>query len=385
MLAARVRNLLKDGLNVSMEEVKTDFQRRENQVNVEYVRFATNRYQNEVEPTAAEVEAYAKANEAKLKERFTQDKYVYEKTKDRKLRQILVKVDPGASADGEGAAKKKAEALLARIKKGETFAAVAKAASEDTGTKARGGELGWKREGTTVLGPAIETKVWAAKEGDVVGPEKGADGFYLVVAEGKREGDVPFEQVRNELAETQVREEKVKVRAKADAEAALAKAKGATGKTLKDLFPAPSDKDKDKTKVSDAASGAPQAEETGLFIRRGAQVEGIGQSNELAKAVFSLTTESPFAGPVEMSDGYIIAKLKERKSPDMAEFEKKKLELQRVATMIKGEEVVAEWTLRRCVEAKEAKRIGVNRELLRYEQGPEGVVAYEPCTPPLRF
>ena len=43
----------------------------------------------------------------------------------------------------------------------------------------------------------------------------------------------------------------------------------------------------------------------------------------------SLTTESPFAGPVEVSGSYIVAKLKERKNPDMAEFEKKKLELMR--------------------------------------------------------
>ena len=385
MLAARVRDLIKDGLTVSADEVKTDFMRRGNQVNVEYVRFSTKRYENEIEPTAEEIEAYAKANEAKLKELYTQRKFLYEKAKDRKLRQILVKLDSGASPDAEAAAKKKAEGLLARIKKGESFAAVAKAASEDSASKARGGELGWKREGTTVLGPAIETKVWAAKEGDVVGPEKGADGFYLVVAEGKREGDVPFEQVRNELAETQVREEKVKVRAKADAEAALAKAKGASGKTLKDLFPAPSDKDKEKNKIAAATTEAPQAEETGLFIRRGANVEGIGLSNDLAKAIFALTTEAPFAGPIEVSGSYVIAKLKERKSPDMAEFEKKKLELQQQATEAKAADVVADWTMRRCVEAKDANRIGVNRELLRYQQGPEGLAAYEPCTPRMRF
>jgi peptidyl-prolyl cis-trans isomerase D len=386
LLAARVRNLLKDGLNVSLDEVKTDFLRRGNQVNVEYVRFPTRRYEGEVEPTTAEIEAHATANEAKLKDLYTQRKFLYEKApKERKLRQILVKTDPGASADGEAAAKKKAEGLAARLKKGEAFAAVAKSSSDDAASKARGGDLGWKRQGTTTLGPALETKVWAAKDAEVIGPEKGADGFYLVVAEGTREGDIPFEKVRLELAEDQLRQEKAKARAKADAEAALAKAKGATAKTLKDLFPAPSDKDKEKNKVSDAASSTPQAEETGLFMRRGANVEGIGNSNDLAKAVFALTTEAPFAGPVEVSGSYVIAKLKERKNPDMAEFEKKKLELQRAATMMKADEVVAEWTMRRCVEAKDAKRIGVNRELLRYEQGPEGVVAYEPCTPPLRF
>jgi peptidyl-prolyl cis-trans isomerase D len=386
ILAARVRNLIRSGVNVSLDEVKADFLRRGNQVNVEYVRFPVRRYETEIEPTAAEVESHVKANEAKLKELYTQRKFLYEKApKERKLRQILVKVDPGASGDADAAAKKKAEGLAARLKKGEAFAAVAKATSEDATTKGRGGDLGWKRQGTTALGPALETKVWAAKEGEVIGPEKAADGYYLVVAEGTREGNLSFDTVKAELAEDQLRQEKAKARAKADAEAALAKAKGATGKTLKDLFPAPSDKDKDKTKVSDAAATTPQAEETGLFIRRGANVEGIGLSNDLAKAVFALTTEAPYAGPVEVSGSYVIAKLKERKNPDLAEFEKKKLDLLRDASLVKGEEIVAEWSLRRCAEAKEAKRLDVNRDLLKYEAGPEGVVAYEPCAPAPRF
>jgi peptidyl-prolyl cis-trans isomerase D len=385
MLAARVRGVLRNGLNVSVDEVKAEFMRRGNQVNLEYVSFPVSRYESEIEPTAAEIDAYAKANEAKLKDRYTQNKFLYEKAKDRKLRIILVKTDPGASGDGEAAAKSKATALLARLKKGESFATVARAASDDTASKARGGALGWKREGTTLLGPALETKVWAAKDGEVVGPEKAADGYYLVVSEARREGDLSFESVRQEMAEDQLRQEKAKARAKADADAALAKAKGASGKSLKDLFPAPAEKDKEKNKVAEAVSSAPRAEETGLFIRRGANVEGIGVSNELAKAAFALTTEAPFAGPIEVSGRYYIVKLKERKSPDLAEFEKKKLELQRQAAEMKGEEVIAEWTLRRCVEAKDANRIGVNRELLRYQQGPEGLTPYEPCSPPLRF
>jgi hypothetical protein len=181
-----------------------------------------------------------------------------------------------------------------------------------------------------------------------------------------------------------------RARAKADANAALAKARGASGKPLKDLFPGSSDKDKDKDKggghagVADAGD-APQAEETGLFIRRGAVVEGIGTSPELAKAVFAVTKDAPLVGPIEVAGSYVIVKLKERKEPDPAEFEKKKLELIRDASMVKGEEVVMEWALRRCQETRDAKRITVNRELLRYESGPEGVVAYEPCTPPTRF
>jgi peptidyl-prolyl cis-trans isomerase D len=382
MLAQRVRQLLRAGVGVSNDELKADFLRKNNQVSLEYVRVPVSRYESDVDATPEEIDGYVKNNEAKLKELYTSRKFLYEKApKERKLRSILVKTDPGASDDAVAAAKKKAEGLAARIHKGEAFAAVARAASDDARGKARGGELGWRRQGTTALGTEIEEKVWAAKDGEVVGPLKGSDGFYLVVAEGAREGDIPFEQVKRELAEDQLRQDRAKAKAKAEAEAVLAKAKAAPAKTLKDLFPAPSDKDATKT----GAAQPLQAEETGLFIRRGNVVEGIGVSPELAKAAFDLTKEQPFAAPAEVAGSYVVAKLKERKSADLAEFDKKKLELEREATAAKGEEVVEEWALRRCNEAKEARKIDINKEVLRYEAGPEGAVSYEPCSPPFRL
>lgn len=378
LLAARMSGILRSGVNVSDDEVKAEFVRQNDQVNVEYLRFSTQRYESDLQPAPAEIEAYAKANEAKLKELYGQRKFLYEKApKERKIRQILVKLDSGASKDAEEAALKKAEGLAARVRKGEAFAAVAKAASDDARSKARGGELGWKRQGATLLGPDIEGKLWAAKDGELVGPVKGPDGFYLAVAEGTREGDIPFEQVKLELAEDQLRQDQAKAKARADAEAALAKAKAAGDKALKDLFPASSEAGTD--------APAPQAEETGLFARRGAVVEGIGTSPELAKAVFALTKEAPLGGPIEVAGAFVVVKLKERKTPDMAEFDRKRLELVASAAAEKGADVVVEWALRRCQETKEAKRISVNRDLLRYEGGQDAPVSYEPCSPPFRL
>jgi len=54
-------------------------------------------------------------------------------------RHILVKVDSAASAAAQAAARKKAQAVIARLKKGEDFAAIAKAVSEDPGSKDKGG------------------------------------------------------------------------------------------------------------------------------------------------------------------------------------------------------------------------------------------------------
>ncbi|HVR03100.1 MAG TPA: hypothetical protein VMT47_13265, partial [Polyangia bacterium] len=110
----------------------------------------------------------------------------------------------------------------------------------------------------------------------------------------------------------------------------------------------------------------------------GAMVEGIGVSNDLAKAAFALTTAAPLAGPFEVAGSWIIVRLKERKDPDMAEFEKKKAELVRDAELTKWIEVLTDWTHARCVEARDGKRIQINRDEMRYEDSGEPP-AYEPC------
>jgi peptidyl-prolyl cis-trans isomerase D len=376
LLASRVRELVAQGTKLSEAEVRERWVREGNQVNLEYVRFPIRRYEEQVQLTDAEIAAYAKANHDKLQSLYKERKFLYEKVpRELKLRQILVKLDAGASKEAEAAAQKKADGLLAKAKK-DGFAAVAKASSDDARTKASGGALGWKRQGATTLGGAVEEKVWAGKEGDVVGPVRGTDGFYLVAIEGAREGDLPFEKVEAELAENELRQDKAKGEAKQAAEAAVAKAKAATGKTLKDLFP-PAAGDK----AAASADAAPEAQETGLFSRRGSVVEGIGISPELSKQAFELTTEAPFAGPYEVAGSFVVARLKEKKSADLADFEKRKAELLAMAEQQKGQQVAAEWALARCSEARNAKRIDFNSDALRYDDGQEGAIPYQPCAP----
>ena len=58
-----------------------------------------------------------------------------------KTRHILIQVGSDATAEQKAAAKKEAEALLAKVKKGEDFAKLAKENSDDTGTAADGGKF----------------------------------------------------------------------------------------------------------------------------------------------------------------------------------------------------------------------------------------------------
>ena len=64
----------------------------------------------------------------------------------------------------------------------------------------------------------------------------------------------------------------------------------------------------------------------------------------------------------------------------MAEYEKKKLDLQRDAELNKWMEVLTDWSHERCIEARDAKRIQINRDVLRYEDSAEPP-PYEPCMP----
>ena len=290
LMAARVRDLLRDGVTVSDDEVKTEFLRKNRQVNLEYMRFAGRRYEPEVTVTDAEIADYAAKNDAALHKAYDDKKFVYEKVPaQRQLREILVKVAKDAKPEAEKAAKAKADALAEKARKapaaataaanGKTasFADLARTASDDTASKTKGGDSWWRAKGATGLGADGEAKVWDATPGTIVGPLRTADGFAIVKMEGAREGEVPFEKAKLELAAEKLREDRANARAKAAAEEAVAKAKQSPTTPLKATFPPPSDADE---AAGDKPGAAPRVEETGLFAmratREGAIIEGIG-------------------------------------------------------------------------------------------------------------
>jgi peptidyl-prolyl cis-trans isomerase D len=395
MLALQVRDLMRAGVTVSADELKTDFIRKNRQVNLEYLRFSGRRFEPDVVLTDAEIADYAAKNDPKLQEAYEQKRFVYEKTPaERRVRQILVKVPQDASAAVDKAAHAKADALSERLKKGAkaggseglTFLELVKTASEDTKTKARGGDLGWRARGAINLPGAVEDRVWKAKPGAIVGPLRGTDGYVITKVEGAREGNVAYGDAKLELAEEKLREERGNAQAKAAADAALAKLNEKPTRSMKNLFPIPSDSQEGSGGADPGA--APHVEETGLFslraTREGVVVEGIGVSRPLGLAAFALTADKPLAGPFDVNGTFVIARLKERKDPDLAEFEKHKIELSREAELTKWERVLTDWTQARCMEAKEARRININTDVLRYEDSSEPP-PYEPCVPHRQF
>ena len=86
-----------------------------------------------------------------------------------------------AKADAEALAKIKA--IRKRIEAGESFADVAKEVSEDTGSGAEGGDLGWFARGRMV--PEFEEAAFSLEPGKVSEPIKTQFGYHLIFVEEK--------------------------------------------------------------------------------------------------------------------------------------------------------------------------------------------------------
>src|SRR5690606_36007563 len=79
-----------------------------------------------------------------------------------RARHILVRVAEDASEEERSAARAEAEALLARVKAGEDIAELARQHSDDEGSAARGGDVGWFPRGRMV--PPFEQAVFSHEE-----------------------------------------------------------------------------------------------------------------------------------------------------------------------------------------------------------------------------
>jgi peptidyl-prolyl cis-trans isomerase SurA len=100
------------------------------------------------------------------------------------VRHILMK--PNELAD-DATVRQKLTDVRGRILKGEDFAGLAKTTSEDPGSAADGGDLGWTGPGSFV--PEFEQTVAGLKEKEISEPFKTQFGWHIVQLLGRREFD----------------------------------------------------------------------------------------------------------------------------------------------------------------------------------------------------
>ncbi|MYN09146.1 SurA N-terminal domain-containing protein [Pseudoduganella aquatica] len=159
------------------------------QAKIEYVVFSAAAVADQVTVSDAEVAAYYEANKAR-----------FSSAESRRASHILVTVGKDASAADKAAAKAKAEAILADVKKNPAdFAKIAKAKSQDPSSAEQGGDLNELEKGS--LPKALEDKAFSMKQGEIAGPVETEFGYHVITITAlKPVATKPLDEVKDSIA-----------------------------------------------------------------------------------------------------------------------------------------------------------------------------------------
>lgn len=145
---------------------------------------------------ARELRNRAELDDRELRERYNREKERYRLPERARLREIvIVKPENPAAADE---ARQRAEAAAAQARAaGADFAKIATTVSE-AGTKEQGGDLGEVARGELL--PALDTAVFNAAAGNIIGPIETRSGWHILKVEQRLPSEVPaFESVKDRL------------------------------------------------------------------------------------------------------------------------------------------------------------------------------------------
>ena len=192
----RLESLITAGVTVGDKEVHDFYLKNNVKVKFDYAVISSDDVSKQINPSDADLEAFFKKNAARyatavpeqrtityfaftpndvpggvpqptqqeIQQYFTAHQSEYTVPEQARARHILIKVDQGADAKTDAAAKAKAESILKQIQGGANFADLAKKNSDDPGSKETGGELGFAQRGRMV--PEFDNAIFTQKIGD---------------------------------------------------------------------------------------------------------------------------------------------------------------------------------------------------------------------------
>src|ERR1700678_1340494 len=258
----RLEAMVTGGITVSDQEVRDAYRQQGTKIKFDYAVLNAEDLRKQINPTDAELQAFFKQNAARYKDAVPETRklaYIalnqtdvpngappgtkqqvgqyypghqkdFQVPEEVKVRHILIKVDPKADAKTDAAAKQKAEDLLKPIKGGADFAALAKANSDDPGSKDAGGELGMIQRGVTV--PAFESAAFSLQPGQISDVVKTQFGYHILKVEEKQTAHLkPLEEVKAQILATLTRQQEADQQASYAQQIATEAAKSGLAKT----------------------------------------------------------------------------------------------------------------------------------------------------------
>jgi peptidyl-prolyl cis-trans isomerase D len=163
------------GLAAWFEQHKADYRTPET-ANLQYVEISLDDLAQSVQVTEEGLRGY-----------YEESVERYRVPERRRVRHILVTGDEAA-----------AQAAYERAVAGEDFASLAQELSQDPGSAAQGGDLGWA-DRDTFVGPFADA-AWSMQEGEIKGPVQTQFGWHVLKLEGIESSATPsFEEMRPQL------------------------------------------------------------------------------------------------------------------------------------------------------------------------------------------
>ncbi|HEX5888119.1 MAG TPA: peptidyl-prolyl cis-trans isomerase [Pyrinomonadaceae bacterium] len=339
----KLRAFVTASINISDDEVREEFKRRNTSFDVNYVSLTAEKLAEKIQPSDEELRSYFESHkteyrylepqrkvryvfiniekagsklnisDADLKANFDQLDPKY-KEAGVKIQQIMLKV---ARPDLDAQVEKKAKELIAKLTSGgrtateEAFAEAARGNSEDPATARNNGYLAAPFKENTNKPHGLYDRAVTMQVGEVSDiPTRYAGNWYIL-----RRGDsVPktFEQAKPELL--------VSARNQRGYGVALELAKKAAAR-LKET------KDPQKVAQEFAAEAnmtpAEMVRETG-YVKPGDDVADIGANQQFEQELAKLNNPNDVADQVGVKDGFAIPMLVDKKEPRIPEFDEVK-------------------------------------------------------------
>jgi peptidyl-prolyl cis-trans isomerase D len=258
----RLEAMVTGGITVSDQEVRDSYRQQGTKIKFDYAVLNAEDLRKQINPTDAELQAFFKGNATRYKDAIPETRKIayvalnptdvpngappvtnqqveqyyqahqkdFQVPEEVQVRHILIKVAANADAKTDAAAKQKAEDLLKQIKGGADFAALAKANSDDPGSKDAGGELGMIQRGVTV--PAFESAAFSLQPGQISDVIKTQFGYHILKVEEKQTAHLkPLDEVKAQIVATLTRQQEADQQASYAQQLATEAAKSSLAKT----------------------------------------------------------------------------------------------------------------------------------------------------------
>ncbi|HBX53831.1 MAG TPA: peptidylprolyl isomerase [Pseudomonas sp.] len=275
------------------------------QVVLEYVELNKDAFFDQVEVTDEDLQSAYENEIANLAEQ-------------RQAAHILVEVSDSLSDEQ---AKAKIDDVQKRLQQGEDFAALAKEFSDDPGSAANGGDLGYAGPG--VYDPAFEDALYALRDSEVSAPVRSEFGWHLIKLLGVQAPEVPSlaslkDKLERELKTQQVEQRFVEVT-----------------KQLEDA-------------AFEASDLAQPAQELGLVVKTSAAFGreggmGLTANRQVIQAAFSaeVLEDGSNSGAIELDpNSVVVVRVKEHKKPEQLPLEQVADSIRAQLTQVRASEAV---------------------------------------------